>query len=51
VVSLALLPSAPIVSLYSLLQKEQKEQKDNEQENLRCAGLVNAINEARKENE
>jgi len=44
-VSLALLPSAPIVSLYSLLQKEQKA---NNQENIRCVGLVNAINEARK---
>ena len=53
-VSLALLPSAPIVGLYSFLQKEQKErkeQKDNKQENIHCAGLVNAIDEARKKNE
>lgn len=43
--SLAILPSAPIASLYSLLQDEQKTSKH---ENVHCAGLVNAINEARE---
>lgn len=43
--SLALLPSAPIISLYSLLQRDQGNHK---QENIHCAGLVDAINEARK---
>ena len=43
--SLALLPTAPIVSLYSLLQKEQKNDK---RENIHCAGLVDSVNEARK---
>ncbi|MBA3757137.1 MAG: AsmA family protein [Nitrosomonas sp.] len=50
-VSLALLPSAPIVSLYALIQKDQKGQKDkknDKQENIHCTGLVNAINEARE---
>ncbi len=46
-VSLALLPSAPIVSLYSLLQKDQKIQENSKQENIHCTGLVNAINESR----
>ncbi|WP_350283488.1 AsmA family protein [Nitrosomonas sp.] len=54
-VSLALLPAAPIVSLYALLQKDQKEQKDkknDKQENTtNCTGLVNAINEAHEENQ
>ncbi|PSJ16379.1 AsmA family protein [Nitrosomonas supralitoralis] len=47
VASLALLPSAPIVSLYAFLQEEQEEKKADNQENIRCSGLVNAINEAR----
>ncbi len=50
-VSLALLPSAPIVSLYAFLQKDQKNQNDkkgDKQENIYCTGLVNAINEARE---
>lgn len=47
-VSLALLPSAPIVSLYSLLQKDQKDKGNQKQDNILCAGLVDAINEARK---
>ncbi|WP_292927209.1 AsmA family protein [Nitrosomonas sp.] len=47
-VSLALLPSAPIVSLYSLLQKDQKDQGNHKQDNILCGGLVEAINEARK---
>ena len=47
-VSLALLPAAPIVSLYALLQEEKIEQKDNNQKNVRCSGLVTAINEASK---
>ncbi len=50
-VSLALLPSAPIVSLYAFLQKDQKEQKGKQgdkQENIHCTGLVNTINKARE---
>lgn len=47
-VSLALLPSAPIVSLYSLLQKDQKDPGNHKQDNILCAGLVDAINQARK---
>ncbi len=43
-VSLALLPSAPIVGLIGLLQEEDNETKE---ENIHCSGLVNAINEAR----
>jgi uncharacterized protein involved in outer membrane biogenesis len=46
-VSLALLPSAPIASLYSLLQKEEQK-NHHEQENIYCVALVNAINEARQ---
>jgi len=49
-VSLALLPAAPIVSLYALLQKDQKEQNDKQGNTTNCTGLVNAINEAREEN-
>ncbi len=45
--SLALLPSAPIVSLFSLLQDEQEEQAGND-ENIHCSGLVDSINEARE---
>ncbi len=44
-VSLALLPSAPIVSLYSLLHKNHK---NNKPEDIHCSSLVNAINEARQ---
>ncbi|MXS82732.1 AsmA family protein [Nitrosomonas oligotropha] len=47
-VSLALLPSAPIASLYSLLQKDQKNKGNHKQDNILCVGLVDAINEARK---
>jgi len=47
-VSLALLPSAPIVSLYSLLQKDKKDKGNHKKDNILCAGLVDAINEARK---
>lgn len=43
-VSLALLPSAPIVGLIGLLQEEDNDKKE---ENVHCSGLVNAINEAR----
>lgn len=53
-VSLALLPSAPIVSLYALLQKDQKEQKDKkndkQKDTTNCTGLVNAINAAHEKN-
>ncbi len=45
--SLAVLPSAPIVSLYSFLQEDQEEKKANSQ-NIRCAGLVDAVNKARE---
>ncbi len=45
--SLALLPSAPIVSLFALLQDEQEEQAGND-ENIHCSGLVDSINEARE---
>ena len=45
--SLALLPSAPIASLYSLLQEEMRDRKKNNQENIHCSGLVDAIHEAR----
>lgn len=49
--SIALLPSAPIVSLYALLQKEQKNKKNGKQEDvLNCTSLVNAVNEAREQN-
>jgi uncharacterized protein involved in outer membrane biogenesis len=41
-VSLALLPSAPIAALISLLEEEDDE------ENVHCSGLVDAINEARQ---
>jgi AsmA family protein len=41
-VSLALLPSAPIAALISLLEAEDDE------ENVHCSGLVDAINEARQ---
>lgn len=43
-VSLALLPSAPIVGLIGLLQEEGNDEKE---ENVHCSSLVNAINEAR----
>ncbi|MBY0500220.1 MAG: AsmA family protein [Nitrosomonas sp.] len=46
--SLALLPSAPIVSLYSFIQEEQEDNKTGGKENIRCGGLIGAINEARK---
>jgi hypothetical protein len=46
--SLALLPSAPIVSLYSFIQEEQEDKKADGEENIRCGGLIGAINEARK---
>ncbi|MER2510938.1 MAG: AsmA family protein, partial [Nitrosomonas ureae] len=46
--SLALLPSAPIVSLYSFIQEEQEDKKTGGEENIRCGGLIGAINEARK---
>ncbi|ALQ51956.1 AsmA family protein [Nitrosomonas ureae] len=46
--SLALLPSAPIVSLYSFIQEEQEDKKADGEKNIRCGGLVGAINEARK---
>ncbi|PTN11997.1 AsmA family protein [Nitrosomonas aestuarii] len=45
--SLALLPSAPIASLYSLLQEEMRDGNKNNQENIHCSGLVDAIHEAR----
>ena len=44
-VSLAILPSAPIASLFSLLQDEQK---TSQHENVHCAGLVSVINDARE---
>lgn len=47
-ISLALLPSAPIVSLYSLLQIDQKDKSNHKQDNILCGGLVDAINEARE---
>lgn len=46
--SLALLPSAPIVSLFSFLQEEKQDKKGTAEENVRCSGLVSAINEARE---
>ncbi|SNX59324.1 hypothetical protein SAMN06296273_0762 [Nitrosomonas ureae] len=46
--SLALLPSAPIVSLYSFIQEEQEDKQTGGEENIRCGGLIGAINEARK---
>ncbi len=45
--SFALLPSAPIASLYSFLQEEMKDGKESNQENVHCSGLVDAIHEAR----
>ncbi|MBA2483119.1 MAG: AsmA family protein, partial [Nitrosomonas sp.] len=46
--SLALLPSAPIVSLYAFLQEEKYDKEGKAEENVHCSGLVNAINEARE---
>jgi AsmA family protein len=46
--SLALLPSAPIVSLYSLLQGNEKGQKDDIQNSDRCSRFIEALNEARE---
>ncbi|GJL76557.1 AsmA family protein [Nitrosomonas sp.] len=45
--SLALLPSAPIASLYSFLQEEMKDGKEGNQENIHCSDLVDAIHQAR----
>jgi uncharacterized protein involved in outer membrane biogenesis len=46
--SLALLPSAPIVSLYAFLQEEKYDKEGKAEENEHCSGLVSAINEARE---
>ncbi len=48
--SLALIPTAPIVSLYALLQEKEKEkeQKDNNQESDHCSRFIDTLKEARE---
>ena len=44
--SLALLPSAPLVSLYSLLQGKEKGQKNDNQESDHCSRFIDTLKEA-----
>ena len=46
--SLALIPAAPIVSLYAFIQEKEKGQKDNDQQSDRCSRFIDTLKDAHK---